>query len=323
MRVGLLATGGTISSRRDAAGDLVPVDGAADLLRGVPTPSGVTVIPVDLPPTPSFALTLDDMVGIVLRVRSLLADGSDAVVVTHGTDSLEELAFLAALLLPRDAPVVITGSQRPADDPRTDATRNVADALTVAAAGLDLCVVMGGRAIAGTEARKVHTSDEVAFSGGAAGALALVEAGEIVRLGRASRGGTFAGAVPGPLPRVDLVTVGAGTDGTHLDASVSAGAEGIVLEAFGRGNAAPDLVTSVEDAVTAGAHVVVTSRVAHGLVRPVYGAGGGADLARAGAVHVGDLTASRARVALALTIDQVAVGDVPRRLESIWRGERA
>ncbi|QIG43177.1 asparaginase [Nocardioides anomalus] len=323
MRVAVVATGGTIASRRDDRGDVVPVDGARELFASVPVDPRLDVEYVDLAPVPSFAVGLDEMVAVVLRVRGLLAGGHESVLVTHGTDSLEEMAFLVSMLMPTDAHVVLTGSQRPADDPHSDAAGNLADSLTALQAGLGPCVVMGGYAVAAFEARKVHTSATAAFSGGAAGAIALIDGPDVVPLSRPCRGGNFADVTPPTLPRVDLVKLGAGTDGAHVDASVAAGAAGVVLEAFGRGNAGPGLVDAVERATTAGVRVLVSSRVGHGLVRPVYGQGGGADLARAGADFAGDLTAPRARVALGLALAHPELGPVDKQLEMVWRGQSA
>ncbi|WP_232679108.1 asparaginase [Nocardioides sp. R-C-SC26] len=315
-----MATGGTIASRRDARGDLVPVDGAAELFATVPVDPQIQLEHVDLPPVPSFATHLDDMVAVALRARSLIEDGCAGVIITHGTDSMEEMAFIAAHLLPLDAPVVLTGSQRPADDPQSDAPANLRDALAAVRARIPVCVVMDGIAIAAVEARKVHTSAPHAFSGGAGGAIALIDGEQVVALARPLRGGTYADVTPGPLPRVDVVAMGAGTDSTHLDASVAAGAAGVVLEAFGRGNAAPPMVESVAHAVDQGVEVLVSSRVGAGLVMPLYGGGGGADLARAGAQFAGDLTPSRARVALSLALAHPELGPAAKQVEQIWRG---
>lgn len=320
VRVAVVATGGTIASRRDERGDVVPVDSARDLFASVRVDPRLELTFVDLAPVPSFAVGLDDMLAVAVQVRALLSSGHEGVLVTHGTDSLEEMAFLVSMLLPVDAPVVLTGSQRPADDPHSDAAGNLVDSLTAVQAGLPPCVVMGGYAVAAFEARKVHTSATTAFSGGAAGALALIDGEDVVLLSRPCRGGNFSDVTPSRLPRVDLVKLGAGTDGAHVDASVAAGAAGIVLEAFGRGNAGPGLVAAVERAATAGVRVLVCSRVGHGLVRPVYGHGGGADLARAGADFAGDLTAPRARVALSLALAHPELGPVDKQLEMVWRG---
>ncbi|TXK18676.1 asparaginase [Homoserinibacter sp. GY 40078] len=316
----MVATGGTIASRSDGRGALVPVIRGAELLAGVPLAPTTTVEVVDLEPVPSYATTLPAMLAVVDRIRGLLDSGCDGVVVTHGTDTLEEMAFLTAMLLPRDAAVALTGAQRPASETDTDATRNLKDAFAVACSSVPVSVVMGGLAIAGAEARKVHSSAIDAFSGGPAGALALIDDGEVIRLSSPLRGAVFAGTSDIAMPRVDIVKVGAGSSFEHVEASMAAGARGIVLEAMGRGNLGDGAVEAVRDAVAAGVTVLLTSRTGAGVVRPAYGLGGGADLAAAGAIFAGDLTTSRARVALSLALGSPGLGSPAEIIERVWRG---
>ncbi|PVW02171.1 L-asparaginase [Microbacterium sp. Gd 4-13] len=321
----MVATGGTIASRSDERGALVPVVLGAELLEGVRLGSAVRVEIVDLEPVASFATTLPAMVRVVQRVRDLLSAGCEGVVVTHGTDTLEEMAFLAAMLLPIDARVALTGAQRPAGEVDTDAMRNLSDAFAAVREGVPVAVVMGGVAIAGAEARKIHSSAIDAFSGGVAGALAIIDDDEVINLSKPCRGAIFEAVESPSMPRVDIVKIGAGSNADHVDASVAGGAGGIVLEAMGRGNAGGAFVAAVARAVAAGVAVVITSRTGAGVVRPAYGVGGGADLREAGAIFGGDLTASRARVALSLALGHVSTdssASVEELLRRMWMGPR-
>ena len=325
MRIAVLATGGTIASRLDTDGDLAVTDSVVDLLAGLPRPAGVEVTGFDLSRRPSFTLGLDDMLTTVRQVRAKLAEGFTGVVVTHGTDTLEEIAYLIGQLAPRDARIVLTGSQRGADEPDSDARRNLTDAIRVVTApeAVGVATVLGGVACAAVESRKVHTSAISAFSGGSAGALALVDPDGVLRLSAAARGGHYATRpVPDLLPRVDLIKLVAGVDGTHLRASLRAGARGIVIEAFGAGNAPPAVIEAVRDAGRQGVPVVITSRTGAGRVRPIY-AGGGAELALAGAVFAGDLTGTQARVALALALANEAPGGALKALRGMAEGQHA
>ncbi|WP_320066239.1 asparaginase [Micromonospora sp. RTGN7] len=324
MRIAVLATGGTIASRRDPDGSLAVSDSVADLLADIPVPAGVEVCGFDLSRRPSFTLTLDDMLATVQQIRTKLADGFDGVVVTHGTDTLEEAAYLTGQLTDRDARVVLTGAQRGADEPDSDARRNVVDAIRVVTAPhpVGTAVVLGGVACAAVESRKVHTSAVSAFSGGTAGALALVDPDGVLRLSSAARGGHYAAhPVPDRLPRVDLIKLVAGADGIHLRASLDAGVAGMVVEAFGAGNAPPAVTETIREAHRRGVPVVITSRTGAGRVRPIY-SGGGADLARAGAIFAGDLTGTQARVALALALAIEEPGAVPEALHDMVEGRR-
>lgn len=324
MRVSLISTGGTIASRRGELG-LVVADGVADLMATLPSASGAEIVPVEFSSRSSYSLSVADMLATVRRIRLEYVQGSQAVVITHGTDTLEEMAFLCGQYFSRDTRLVLTGAQRAADVADGDGARNLADALIVATSPAQIgpVIVMGGQAIAAVEGRKVHTSSLIAFSGGAAGASALVESGMLLTLSTPSRGGLLADEeVPEDLPRVDLITMAAGADGTHLFASIAAGAQGVVIEAFGNGNVNALVLEAVETAVGKGVAVLITSRAGNGLVQPLYGDGGGADLARAGALFAGDLTGSRARIALALALAHSHSEDgVTRILHRMIRGD--
>ncbi|HEX2902464.1 MAG TPA: asparaginase [Jatrophihabitans sp.] len=303
--IAVLGTGGTIASRRDSAGWLTVSSGIDALLQDVVIPDGAKVDAEDVMSRPSFAISSTDLVSVAQAVRDRLQGSYDAVVVAHGTDTLEETAFLLAQVLPRDARVVLTGAQRGQDEPDWDGLRNLRDALAVAACAVPLgpAVVMGGVVTAAVEARKVHTSAVEAFSGGAAGAIALVDDGIVYPLGQSLRGAKYAGrALPVELPRVDLVKLVVGVDGVHVRASIEAGARGIVLEAFGSGNVTADMLAAIHEAIAQGVVVTVCSRTGGGHVRAIYGEGGGAEVAQAGAVFAGDLTGPRARIALALAL---------------------
>ena len=323
MRISLVSTGGTIASRRDPDRGLVVRDSVGDLVKLVGGVPGVEFVAVDFSSKPSYGMSLGDMLAAVAQIRSELSDGSDGVIVTHGTDTLEEMAFLCGQLLPRDARVVLTGAQRAADAVDNDAERNLRDAVAVVCSPTSIgpAIVMGGHAVAAVEGRKVHTSSLIAFSGGPAGASALIDAGQLVRLSTPSRGGRFATfELPPALPRVDLITLVVGTDATHVLSSIAAGARGLVIEAFGSGNGNLALLDAVKTAVAQGISVVVTSRTGEGLVRPLYGDGGGADLARAGAIFAGDLTGPRARVALMLALAYVRSDEVASVMGQIVEG---
>jgi L-asparaginase len=227
------------------------------------------------------------------------------VVVTHGTDTMEETVYLVDLLLDSETPVVLTGAQRGADEADTDGPRNLRDAIRTAhspqARGYGAVIAFGGEIHAAREARKVHTSAVRAFGSPGYGPLGHVD-GDVVAFWRLPRRQTPL-PPPGRLPPVDLIRLYAGSDARFLRASVESGAAAVVLEGTGRGNANDEVVAAVRDAVAAGVHVAVCSRAAEGRVEPVYGRGGGRDLAEAGALFAGDLAGSKARILL-----QVALG---------------
>ncbi|WP_432501422.1 asparaginase [Kineococcus arenarius] len=283
----VVTTGGTIASTRDEHGVSTPSLGAAALLAGAVPDARVRV--VEALRADSSSLTLADAGRVRVAVAGALADADvAAVVVLHGTDSMEETALLLDLHHDDVRPVVLTGAQRTADDPEPDGPANVAHAartaLDPAARGRGVLVAFGGRVHPAAGLSKRHTTDLDAFSSPA------------VPLPRAQ-------PLPwtdAPWPRVDVVAVSPGGDGVLVDAALAAGARGVVLQALGSGNASADVVEAVRRCTRAGVAVVVTTRVPGGPVSAGYGGGGGGhDLAAAGAVPSGWLRTGQARVLLA------------------------
>lgn len=330
MRVVLVGTGGTIASREVDGAVLARVP-AAELLAGLDPdalPPDLLVEAVDHGTSPSFALSLEQMGGIALTALDALAQGAQGVVVTHGTDSMEETAALLDLLHAGDQPVVLTGAQRPFDHPEPDGPRNLAEALRVAASpearGHGALLLFDGEAWPGTGVTKVHTSDLHAFEAPAGPRLRVGPEGVVAVVPPPSRS-TVPGALEAVRRRglvpVDVVATVPGSDGAALAGLLERGTQGVVLQGLGIGNAAPAETEQVRRAVAAGVPVLLTSRVARGAVRPVYGGGGGVDLLDAGAVFAGDLSTWQARVLLsvALAVDP----DDPLAVVRAWLDREA
>jgi L-asparaginase len=303
-RVHLLATGGTIAGRQGPEG-LAATTPAAELLASAARPPGVEVTVSDLTTVGSYALSSADLRQLVAEVRRCLTDDVDGVVVTHGTDTMEESAYLADLVHDDPRPVVFTGAQRPFDSPAPDGPANLAAALGVAAApvsrelGVLLC--FDGLAFPARGVRKVETLRSAAFAAPGRGPLLQVTGGSVVPLARPVRHAPLPLDLDRELPRVDVVACYLGADAALLRAAVAAGATGIVLEAFGAGNVPPAIAEEAGSLVARGIPVLVCSRVGSGPVAPLY-AGGGADLARAGAVFAGDLSPWQGRLLLAAAL---------------------
>lgn len=281
----VLATGGTIASRRDADGAARPSLTGSELLALVP-PMRVQLRPREVLAKDSAALTLADMQAISDAVGAELADPAiSGVVVLHGTDAMEETALLVQLQHQPLKPVVFTGAQFASDHPQSDGPRNLADALGAAMAPAGgVALVFGGRALPAWGLYKEASDSPEAFR------RAAEEEPPLHR------------PLPAPVAglRVDVVATHPGSDGLHLDASLAAGARGIVISAMGSGNATPELVAAIGRARARGVPVVVSSRVPRGVLAPIYGGGGGGhDMRRAGAIHARLLRPGQARILLA------------------------
>jgi L-asparaginase len=302
----LLATGGTIASRSGATGRQATVR-ADELLASVgATPSGVDIRTRDVATKGSYAFGTADLLTLAREVRTALADGADGVVLTHGTDTMEETAFLLDLVHDDLRPVVLTGAQRPFDDVAPDGPANLADALCVAAdpAARDHGVLLtfDGVALPARGVRKSDTLSAHAFTAPGRGPAFRLVDGRAIPLARPHRPAPLPLDLDVPdLPRVDVVSAYAGADGLHVRASVEAGAAGIVVAALGAGNVGPALVEAVAGAVADGVPVLISSRVTTGPVAPLY-AGGGTELDRVGAVFADDLSPWQARLLLAVAL---------------------
>ncbi len=314
-RIALLATGGTIATRAGAEGRAVAV-GAAELLATVAVPPGVEVTTTDVAGRLSFAAGLDDLAALARTVREAAA-GHDGVVVTHGTDTLEETAALLALTHDRTTPVTVTGAQRPFDDPAPDGPGNLDAALRWVAHGRPgATVTFAGRVLPAIGVRKVHTADLAVFAAPGRGPLAEVDAAGVREHAVAADTALVAAAEPpATLPRVDVVAQYVGADAHALDAAAAAGARGVVIAGFGAGNATPAVVAGARELLARGVPVAVASRTGAGAVEGLY-AGGGAELARAGALFAGDLSPWQARLLLAVAL--ATAPDDPVRAAAEW-----
>lgn len=303
-KVVLLATGGTIASRYDPAqGRTVASQRAEDLLRMLPQLTELAELEMENFATiPSFDMSVQFAFGLARRVGEVLARPDVAgVVVTHGTDTMEETSYLTDLLLHGDKPAVFTGAQRAHDDPHSDGPFNLLNAVRVAAApvarGLGAVICFNGTVHAARDVVKLHASGVETFQSYERGALGEVDGDTVVVHRRPALRKTF--EVTSLEGRVELFRLCLGVDLRGLEAALERGIAGLVIEAFGRGNGPTGLTALVRRAVQQGIPVLMTSRCAVGRVEPIYGGGGGGrDLADAGAIFAGDLKGPKARLLL-------------------------
>jgi len=317
----VVGTGGTIASRYDPAlGRTVASQGIEAILAAAAKRDALSELTFDNFSTiAGFNMTLAFADDLVRRLRELLDDAEvDGVVVTQGTDTMEETSFLAALLIDSNKSVVFTGAQLAHDHPQSDGPRNLIDAICAAAAeetrGLGAIVCFNGELHAAREVTKVHTSAVETFQSYHHGALGIVDGGRIIVYRRPEIGLKLC---PQRLDkRVALLKAVIGADGTMVDAVRQVGVDGLVVEAFGRGNVSADFGQALGRACRDGLPVVITSRCPVGRVSPIYGGGGGGgrDLEDAGAIFAGDLTGPKARLLLIAALGDPAARDRVREL---------
>lgn len=314
----VIATGGTIASRQSGSGAIAS-GGVDDVLHGLPVGNNVATRGRDLLRLGSYLFGHRELRQIAAAVAEEVSrDDVDGVVVTLGTDTMEETAFLLDLVHTSSKPVVLTGAQRAADQPDTDGPRNLADAITVAASdvacGCGALLVFAGRVHSPRRVRKHHTIAPDPFRASDSGPLGTVGAGEVHLSTLPNRPMPL--APPGErfeATRVDVVPVYPGADAALADAAVAAGAAAVVLAGTGAGNGNHALLGWTRRAVAAGVGVGLATRVAEGPTVPIYGNGGGVDLVDAGAVCLGGLPLYHGRLLLAL----LRQADVPITAESV------
>jgi L-asparaginase len=322
-RLLVVTTGGTIASRRDpasgAATAAIDTDG---LLAAVPALADVAEVEGrSFGLINSWDMTPAAMLALAHELRACLAsDPPDGVVVTHGTDTLEETAFALELLVGPDRPLVLTGAMRPADSPGSDGPRNLLDAALVAtdrsSRGLGVAVVMGGEVHAPRYVTKLHTTALHTFASPDWGPLGILD-GERLTVRWAPRGLPALPAIPpadAELPAVALVTMVAGLGGAPVRWAADAGVVGLVLAGSGSGNVHADAAPAIDALMDAGVPVVLASRCTAGRVTPVYGGqGGGATLVERGVIPAGDLSGPKARLALTFLLAAGATVEEIRR----------
>ena len=314
--VRLLAAGGTIAMAGEQA---VPALGAEQLMAAIPALKDFPRLQAEnVLGLPGPQISLAQALHLVQRAKTAGADG-EGVVITTGTDTLEELAALCALTHDGPAPVVLTGANRPASAPGADGPANLLDAVAVAAcdpaSGLGALVVFGGEIHAAMSARKLDSTGPAAFGSPVAGALGRVVEGRVWLHARPVLRPSLA---PRSLDhRVTIVSAGLGDDGSWLRAAAAV-SDGLVVQALGAGHLPPGMLRELTLAVPR-LPVVITCRPERGsMLHATYGfEGSERDLRASGAVCAPFLSAAAARIALLcclgadLQLNQIAAALAP------------
>ena len=313
-RIRLIGAGGTIAMRGERAAPALDVD---ELVATVPELAAFDGLEVEgVCNVPGAALGLDGALAVARAARRAGRDGR-GVVVTSGTDTIEELAALIDLLYGGAPPIAVTGAIRPASAMGADGPANLRDAAGVAASsaatGLGCVVVFGGQIHAARWVRKVDATGPVAFGSFQAGPIGWVEEGTPAILARPDRREAID---PARLDaRVDVIAAGLGDDGALVRAAVAGGADGLVVVALGAGHLPPGVLEAVEAAARR-VPVVATVRPERGTVlHRTYGfRGSERDLRASGVIVAGRRSAAAARIALIAALGAGLGGAALRRV---------
>lgn len=307
--VKLIATGGTIAMKIDPVKKApVPAISGEDLISTVPEMASLAKIEVEnLSNIPSDYMTPADWVGLQKAVVATLARPEVVgVIVSHGTDTLEESAYFLDLTVASDKPIVLIGAQRNASEKDFDGPRNLFNAtricVTPEAIGKGAMIAMNNQINAAREVVKTHTSDVETFKSGDYGFIGSADHDRIIFYRTPIRRQHIP-LLQDKLPAVEIISMYAGADGAMISAAVAAGAKGIVVQALGWGNVNKPMFAAIKNAISKGTSVVISTRVPNGRVLPVYGfEGGGKTLQQAGAVFADNLSPQKARILLMLAL---------------------
>jgi L-asparaginase len=301
-RISVLATGGTISTQATAGG-FVPRLGAEQLLGSVAGSTGVDLRHRDVLRVSSSAITPLDMWLLSQAVAEEIRAGADGVVVTHGTDTIEETAYALELLGPRSVPVVLTGAMRVPGAPGADGPANVAAAIVAAAdhrlAPYGPVVVFQDEVHLARYVTKLHSTRVAAFASPAAGPVAMIVESQLVLLHGPPPGRHVLPQVAEPARRVELFLATSGADGFVVDA-IADGIDGLVVAGSGGGHVSPLVAEALLRLVGSGTPVVLASRApSPRVLRRTYGSvGSEMHLLSGGLLAAGSLGPLKARLRL-------------------------
>ncbi|UQN29096.1 asparaginase [Brachybacterium kimchii] len=328
VRIHVLSLGGTIFMTGADGEGAAPGAGGADVVaEGLP--AGVEVTHEEVANIGSPSVRPGHLRAVLERARAAVDAGARGAVLTHGTDTLEESAFVLDALWDRDAPLVLTGAMRPSDAPGADGPANVRDAIRAAAApelrGLGVLAVFDGAAHLGARVRKLSSRSVSAFGSVPAGALAIID--DAARLLQRPAAGEMHAAdrplvrllgrpqLPDPLPRVPVISLGIGDEGEILDGLPVGSIAGLVVDGAGMGHVPAGAMPRLRRLVELGVPVVVATRIPDGGTSTHHYSypGSEVDLLASGCLMAGVLPAHKARLLLQLAL--------ARRLSAAGIGE--
>ena len=306
----VLHTGGTISMQADSSGAVVT--SSDNPMNHVSNPlEGIQVHTLDFFNLPSPHIKPKHMLALYQKIKEEAAN-YDGVVITHGTDTLEETAyFLDTMEIPR-IPIVLTGAMRSSNELGSDGVYNYLSALRVAsddkATDKGVLVVMNDEIHAAKYVTKTHTTNVSTFQTPTHGPLGLIMKQEILYFKTAEPRVRFdLDHIEGLVP---IITVYAGMTDELLDMLDWDKVDGLIIQAFGAGNIPKETAQKLESLLHKGIPVALVSRCFNGIAEPVYAyQGGGVQLQKAGVLFVKELNAQKARLKLLIALNAGLKGE--------------
>lgn len=305
----IIHTGGTIAMMEDKSTGIVhqnvqnPLHQTTDALTSI-----ANIIVEDLFQLPSPHITRNEMLALKNKIEtSIVNDHIEGVVITHGTDTLEETAYFLDITVQSDIPIVVTGAMRSSNELGADGPYNLLSAVRVAASdsarGKGVLVVFNDEIHTAKNVTKTHTSNIATFQSPQYGPIGIVT----------KRGVSFHHIptvretynIKEIRKNVVLLKAYAGMDGSIITAIRSLQLDGLVIEALGQGNLPPKMVKEIGELIQSGVPVVLVSRCFNGYVQDVYSyEGGGRQLKDLGVIFSNGLNGQKARIKLLVTLEE-------------------
>ena len=306
-KVALITTGGTIASTRNDKNKLESgkLDGNA-ILSMCQLENEIDIELVDLYQVPSMHMTFENLNHLNTTIQNVFKDPSiSGVVVTHGTDSLEETAYFLELTIDDARPVIVTGSQKSPGDIGTDVYSNLRNSLLVAssdhAKNIGTCVVFNEKIIHSKYVKKVHSSSINGFGAIGYGMLGFIDNDEVIIYQKPTHKEVY--AIQESYPIVEIVLAYLGASSILIDALCEAKVDGVVLVGAGRGQVTPGMMDTIDKLCQNGTKVVLTTSTEEGRVFPTYDYFSSANnLKDKGVLMGGDFNPKKARLKLLLML---------------------
>lgn len=298
----IINTGGTIAMSEDQSTGSVSPSGTNPLAQNAHLFDLIGEIVVeDLFNLPSPHMREENMLVLQQRIVQAEKEGYEGIVVTHGTDTLEETAYFLELTTNLNIPIVVTGAMRSSNEIGADGLANLRSSLIVAASpesrDKGVVVVMNDEVHTATYVTKTHTTNVATFQTPTFGPLGLVSKSEVIYFQKLLRREYY--PVDALVDKVYLLKAYAGMDGMLIGSVADLPAKGLVIEALGAGNLPPATLPNLQRCLELQIPVVLVSRAFNGVTYDVYDyLGGGKQLKRDGVIFTTGLSGQKARIKL-------------------------
>ncbi len=305
-------TGGTISMSQNSEGEVVPNATNPIAQKQVILKGKINLVTDEMFNLPSPHVTPEIMLKIMKRIKKAIADGVDGVVVTHGTDTLEETAYFLDLTLPNTVPIVVTGAMRSSNEIGSDGLYNFTSAISVAAAdesyGKGVLVVMNDEIHTARYVTKTHTTNVATFRTPTFGPIGVISK---------DRPYYFQKLITGEVCNIDqvvdhvyLLKAYSGMESTLFEAIDNPDTNGLVIEGLGAGNLPPQTLPGIQKILDDDIPIVLVSRCYNGVAQEIYDyEGGGIQLKKMGITLCQGLNGQKARIKLLVGLSAGKKGD--------------